>query len=490
MKKSIKTLTKKAACIVNGNYFEEINPNQYRKSITGVASVVEDLQKQLRSHIFEMQVVSSQIDSSTDEIGEVLSNQKNLSEKIFKNSENLSQANLLSFKKVSESVNVSDEMGNNTKRLKQSIQTLLESSDLSKEIIHGQLNSIDKNIAIIENISESSKASIEYIDKLFNSTTKIAEILKTVQAFYAQTQLLSLNASIESARAGEAGAGFAVVANQIRTLAQNSSQSVNQISDIIEEIDFDINNVIEHAKLTQNNVATAVDNTTIIQDGLRKIDSTYSKVDIHIHEMREKLDANLELFNHLNSTIQESSGASQVVASEIDNINSHIQTLHGKTSQITKLEVDLKDTSRSLRGLTNKVQVDLLSEAKRKIEKQVSEVTQKLSNLIQKEWELKSHDRLLHKKILDKAIAENEQIEAIWTNNETGDFIYSNPPAGIANATIRDWFNESRSGNVYVSKIYISAISKNPCITISLPIRNDSQQIIGVFGADIGINYL
>lgn len=488
-RKSIKTLTKKATSIANGNYLEEMNATEYRYSLSSIALAVEDLQKQLRSHIFEMQVVSSQIDSSTTEISDVLSNQKNLSEQIFINSENLSKANQINAEKVAESVQVANEMANNTEALNQSVQTLLDSSETSKSIITSQLDSIVKIIDIIENISETSKASMAYINKLFGSTTKISEILKTVQAFYDQTNLLSLNASIESARAGEAGAGFSVVANQIRTLAQNSSQSVDQISAIIKEIDTDIHNVIDQSKLTQSSVATAVENTTTIQDGLKKIDETYSMVDNHINNMRRNLDANLSLFGQLNTTIGESSEASQIVATEIENINAHIQTLYKRTTNISKLEVNLKDTSKSLHALTNKVHIDLLNDAKKRIEKQVSTISHKLSQLIDKNPVLKSIDTPSHKKLLDMVIDDSDQIEAIWTNDNKGNFIYSNPPAGIANATVRDWFNESMKGTTYVSNIYISAISKSPCMTISLPIYNTSRQVIGVIGADIGIHY-
>lgn len=489
MKKSIKTLTKKATSIANGNYLEEMNANEYRYSLSNIALAVEDLQKQLRSHIFEMQVVSSQIDSSTTEISDVLTNQKHLSEQIFINSENLSHANRINFEKVSESVQVANKMAYNTQALNESVQTLLDSSVNSKSIIAIQLDSIVKIIDIIENISETSKASLSYINKLFSSTTKISEILKTVQSFYDQTNLLSLNASIESARAGEAGAGFSVVANQIRTLAQSSSQSVEQISAIIEEIDYDIHNVIDHSKLTQSSVATAVENTTTIQSGLKKIDDTYSIVDNHINNMRTTLDANLNLFSQLNTTISESSESSQIVATEIENIHSHIQALYARTTNISKLEVNLKDTSKSLHALTNKVQLDLLSDAKKRIEKQVSNISHILSQLIDKNPVLKSIDTPSHKKILDLIISESEQIEAIWTNDNKGNFIYSYPPAGIANATVRDWFNESMKGTTYVSNIYISAISKSPCMTISLPIYNSSRQVIGVIGADIGIHY-
>ncbi|PKM49052.1 MAG: hypothetical protein CVV02_17750 [Firmicutes bacterium HGW-Firmicutes-7] len=489
MKKSIKALTEKTTSIASGNYFEEMKPHEYRLNLSTIASSFEDLQKQILSHIFEMQVVSSQIDSSTKEISSVLINQKELSEQIFESSENLMLANERSYANVSESVSISKEMAENTEALQQYARTLQTSSTHSKEIISSQLDSIVKIIELIENISITSQASMTYINKLFGSTTKISEILKTVQHFYKQTQLLSLNASIESARAGEAGAGFSVVANQIRTLAQNSSHSVDQISAIIGEIDYDINNVIEQSNLTQTSVSTAVENTTIIQQGLKKIDETYSDVDEHIHGMRKKIDANLKLFDTLNSTISESSTSSSLVATEIERITSHINTLYEKTNNISKLEVNLKDTSRSLHALTGKIQIDLLSDATDKIKKQVSDLIEQLDDLLKDNTCLKSVDIKSHKKILDLVLSSSKQIEAIWTNDLRGNFIYSNPPAGITNATVRNWFNESIKGTTYVSDIYISAISKHSCITISLPIYDTSKKIIGVIGADIGIHY-
>jgi len=92
-----------------------------------------------------------------------------------------------------------------------------------------------------------------------------------------------------------------------------------------------------------------------------------------------------------------------------------------------------------------------------------------------------------HKKVLDNFLNNHKEIEALWTNDIKGRFIYSNPPAGIANANVRDWFKECITGKEYISEIYISAITKIPCLTVSIPlIKNGS--CIGVIGADLSIN--
>jgi hypothetical protein len=65
---------------------------------------------------------------------------------------------------------------------------------------------------------------------------------------------------------------------------------------------------------------------------------------------------------------------------------------------------------------------------------------------------------------------------------------YSNPPAGIVNGKVREWFQESINGVEYISPVYISAITKNPCITVSLPIIDKEDKIVGVIGTDIKIS--
>ncbi|WP_461201825.1 PDC sensor domain-containing protein [Anoxybacillus sp. TBDG-1] len=80
----------------------------------------------------------------------------------------------------------------------------------------------------------------------------------------------------------------------------------------------------------------------------------------------------------------------------------------------------------------------------------------------------------------------NENIEAVWSNRIDGTFIYSNPSAGLVNAKARPWFVEATKGNVYVSSVYTSALTKRPCLTISAPIVQEGD-VIGVVGIDLSV---
>lgn len=121
------------------------------------------------------------------------------------------------------------------------------------------------------------------------------------------------------------------------------------------------------------------------------------------------------------------------------------------------------------------------------INSQIFQLLKYLKQAIIKYPTLTGGNAIIHKGILDTIILENKTIEAIWTNDTDGTFIYSNPPAGIANASIRDWFNQAKVGEIYQSAIYTSAITGGPCITVSMPIKDDFDHIVGIIGADLKI---
>ncbi|HDN85887.1 MAG: hypothetical protein DRP81_04380 [Candidatus Omnitrophota bacterium] len=100
----------------------------------------------------------------------------------------------------------------------------------------------------INKIVEGANLSAKGIQELKDSSKEIGDIVTTITSFVDQTNLLSLNAAIETARTGEAGRGFAVVAEEVRKLADGSAHAAYRISQlvskIISEIDKSVNLVI------------------------------------------------------------------------------------------------------------------------------------------------------------------------------------------------------------------------------------------------------
>ncbi|MEM8266418.1 methyl-accepting chemotaxis protein, partial [Morganella morganii] len=85
-------------------------------------------------------------------------------------------------------------------------------------------------------LSEKISASCANIEALNSRTVNIGQILEVIKGISEQTNLLALNAAIEAARAGEAGRGFAVVADEVRNLAQRTQQSTAEIEGLIQRL--------------------------------------------------------------------------------------------------------------------------------------------------------------------------------------------------------------------------------------------------------------
>ena len=102
-----------------------------------------------------------------------------------------------------------------------------------------------QTIEAIELMSDDIQTSANQVDSLVNSVTEIAKVLDVIRSIAEQTNLLALNAAIEAARAGEAGRGFAVVADEVRALAHRTQQSTHEIEGMVNAISTDSSQAVK-----------------------------------------------------------------------------------------------------------------------------------------------------------------------------------------------------------------------------------------------------
>ena len=130
---------------------------------------------------------------------------------------------------------------------------------------------VELAIASTDKVAEGMRDSIGTIQSLQQDSQTIGSVLGVIRGVAEQTNLLALNAAIEAARAGEQGRGFAVVADEVRTLASRTQASTEEIQGMIERFQATVQNAVQAMELSQQRVAESVDSTQQVSAQLQDI---------------------------------------------------------------------------------------------------------------------------------------------------------------------------------------------------------------------------
>lgn len=168
------------------------------------------------------------------------------------------------------------EVARNTNEAAERARSARNCADDGQNVVSGLVQGIE---SLANDISSSSNA----IMALKDDTVNVGAVLDVIRGIAEQTNLLALNAAIEAARAGEQGRGFAVVADEVRTLAQRTQQSTQEIRDVIEQLQQGADTAVERMGTSRSKVAASVEQVQTAGRALDEISSVVQQiVDLNI----------------------------------------------------------------------------------------------------------------------------------------------------------------------------------------------------------------
>lgn len=228
----------------------------------------------------------------------------------------------------------SDEMVSTTGDIAKNCESAAANSNETENITHHGVNEVETVISSIRSQADKTRKDAELIKALVEQSNKIGSIVQTIEDIASQTNLLALNAAIEAARAGEAGKGFAVVADEVRALASRSSASTQEITKMVTQIQSDANSANESMNQSLGDMNVLEDKASGVTDILNDIISRVDNVNTQIAQIAtaatQQTTATSEISTNMqgvSSLTQESSGISQETSQEV-------QTLHTNATEL------------------------------------------------------------------------------------------------------------------------------------------------------------
>lgn len=240
---------------------------------------------------------------------------------------------------ISQIVSAMSEMNSTVQNVAQnSAETVRINKDVRKEMVQGR-EVVDKSIDSIHQLAREINQSVTVITRLAKDSEEVGTILAVIGEIAEQTNLLALNAAIEAARAGEQGRGFAVVADEVRTLASRTHDSTHQIQGMIQKIQASVSESVSAMKNNEVEARQAVSLAEQTKQSLKEIDNAVSLVD--------------EMSTQIASAAEQQSAVAEEIHQNLTAISEITQSTNDAFEEVWQAANNLEDVSNKLEQQVN-----------------------------------------------------------------------------------------------------------------------------------------
>ena len=386
MIRHLRDLASVSSAIAGGRLSATVQPRSSRdtmaRAFAQMTHGLRDLVRQVRDSASQVASGAGQMASASDEsakvsvqaasaIDEVTSTMHEMSVNV----QNVVKNTQVQASSVSETSASIDQMVTSIQRVADTAKMLVDISYRSREEAQSGRSTMVKATQGLNRTSQSIQTSAEIIDALGRRANDIGKIIEVIDDLAEQTNLLALNAAIEAARAGEHGLGFAVVAEEVRKLAEKSTQSTKEISELIEGIQGEAREAVENMDKSTSMVEEGLLLNKDLGLALDKISDVVSEVykfsqEIGAATMEQssgsaqiaKATSRLtEITQEINSSVEEQASGAQAVVRAMERMRELVQQ---STSSSAELAAAADQMSKLSRVLLNSMDRFVLDEAR------------------------------------------------------------------------------------------------------------------------------
>ena len=372
-----------SSAIAGGQLAVSVKPRSQRdtmaRAFAQMTQGLRDLVRQVRDSASQVASGASQMAGASDEsakvsvqaasaIDEVTSTMHEMSVNV----QNVVKNTQVQASSVSETSASIDQMVTSIQRVADTAKMLVEISHRSREEAQTGRSTMDKATKGLNRTSQAIQSSANIIDVLGRRANDIGKIIEVIDDLAEQTNLLALNAAIEAARAGEHGLGFAVVAEEVRKLAEKSTQSTKEISELIQGIQTEAREAVTNMEKSTSMVEEGLVLNKELGTALEKISDVVSEVYKYSQEIGAatmeqssgsaqiaKATSRLtEITQEINSSVEEQASGAQAVVRAMERMRELVQQSTSSSTELAAAADQMSKLSHALLTSMDRFTID------------------------------------------------------------------------------------------------------------------------------------
>jgi methyl-accepting chemotaxis protein len=335
---------------------------------------------------------------------------------------------------------------------------------------------VDEAVEGVEEVKKRISGIATRADSLGTRSKEIYRVLDLITDIAQETHILSLNAAIEAAAAGDHGRRFSVVAEEVRRLAQRSQESVDSVRNLLDEFTGSIR-------------ATVVATEEGSKEAARVLERARAAASA-IDELRGASSDTARVAREISLATQQQNAASDQVVLTLKEVSQVVQRMADSLKQFSATADQLNDLGLGIQLVAQSFHLDSAHSLKREANRWAEEIRRRFGS-----WEA-------IESLLDELLADNRYLELAYVMDPSGSQLAisinevvagtSEIPTPIRTGeglTDRPWFRGvMREGRMVITPVYESLLSGESCFTVAAPVRGPEGKTVGVLGLDVNVD--